>query len=69
MMNFYMSVHARNTKRLPYNIELVVGRVVLDKDELDLDQAKIFKYQRYADRVTVPVTPVSPSTVKLSPSS
>ena len=37
---FYMSVHARNTKRLPYNIELVVGRVVLDKDELDLDQQR-----------------------------
>lgn len=38
--HFYMSVHARNTKRLPYNIELVVGESIADRFDLDPDQER-----------------------------
>lgn len=32
---FYIGVHARNTRRLPYNIECLIGKDYVAKDEVD----------------------------------
>ncbi len=32
---FYIGFHARNTKRLPYNVECLIGSSYLPKDEID----------------------------------
>ena len=32
---FYIGFHARNTKRLPYNVECIIGTSYIPKDEID----------------------------------
>ena len=38
---FYIGFHARNTKRLPYNVSMTVGDVIVSKYDLTPDQRKL----------------------------
>ena len=62
---FYIGFHARNTKRLPYNVECTIGEEYLSDSEID----SAYMMHKIKNQIlTVPVTPVSPATVKVSPS-